>query len=149
MTFAQRIHSTDMSDFAFTHNNRWIGNYVFSIFCILVLFAFSIRKSRPTWLAGAALFVTVFVILFLSAAVMDHLSPMTTVGWGPRFTHPLLLTWFSAMPIQEVCNLVLGEDNVFEEHFMIPTALLMWAIVGAALGCLKAKFGSGTPKMNP
>lgn len=138
-----------MSDFAFTHHYRWIGNYVVSIVFIIVLFAFAAQKNRPAWLTGAALLVAVFTVLFISAAVMEHLSPVTTVGWGPRFTYPLLLTWFSAMPIQEVCNFVLGEDNVFEEHFMIPTALLMWAIVGAALGYLKAKIVSGTLKINP
>jgi hypothetical protein len=48
-----------------------------------------------------------------------------------------------------VFNLILGEDNIFEEHLMIPTALLMWTLVGAALGGLKAKFGAGTPRPKP
>jgi hypothetical protein len=111
--------------------------------CIIVLFSFAARKGRPSWLSGAALLAAVFVILFLAAAVIEHWSPLTTVGWGPSFTYPFLFTWFSALPIQTVCNWILGEDNIFEEHFMIPTALLMWTLVGAALGGLKAKYGTG------
>jgi len=138
-----------MNNFAFTHDHRWIGNYLFSIVCILVLFVFAARKSRPSWLTGAALLSAVFAILFLAAGCLDLWYPMKSVGWGPRFTHTFLFTWFSALPIQTVCNLILGEDNIFEEHLMIPTALLMWSLVGAALGTLKAKIGIGTPKLTP
>lgn len=138
-----------MNDFAFTHDHRWIGNYVVSIACLLVLFAFALRKSRPSWLTGAAILAALFVILFVSAAVMEHRSPTITIGWGPRFSLPFVVTYFSALPIQEPCNWLLGEDNIFEEHLMIPTALLMWSVVGAALGSLKAKLWNRGTKAKP
>ncbi|GEP43900.1 hypothetical protein [Brevifollis gellanilyticus] len=133
-----------MNDFIFTHGHRWIGNYLVTIICLIVLFALASRKGIPSWLAGAAVFAGIFVILFLSSVVLEHESPMTPKGGWIKFTYPGVFIWYSATPIQEVCQMILGEDNVFEEHLEIPTALLMWTLVGAALGGLKAKFGKRT-----
>ena len=131
-----------MSDFAFTHDYRWIGNYVVSLVAFVVLLVFAARKTRPTWMAGAAILGSTFVVLFLATAVIDCFSPPVTSGWGPKFSLPFLFTWFSALPIQQLCNLAFGEDNIFEEHLMIPTAMLMWSLLGAVIGALKTKFGS-------
>ena len=131
-----------MSDFAFTHHYRWIGNYVVSAIAFVVLQVFAARKTRPTWISGAAILCSTFVALFFAAAAIDHFSPPVTSGWGPRFSLPFVFTWFSALPIQLLFNLACGEDNIFEEHLMIPTALLMWSLVGAFVGALKTKFGS-------
>jgi hypothetical protein len=129
-----------MSDFAFTSDYRRLGNYVFSTICIALGFAISARRNRPPWLLGAMVFVALFIVLFLSAAAVEvFYGPPKTVGWGPTFSLPFLLTWMSALPIQEVFNLLLGEDNIVEEHLMLPSALLMWGGIGAALGATVAK----------
>jgi hypothetical protein len=55
------------------------------------------------------------------------------------FSTQFLFAWFSALPVQALFNLILGEDNFVEEHLMIPSALLMWSVIGAAIGATIAK----------
>ena len=103
--------------------NRWVGNYVVPVVGVATLFfCYAVRKERPFWLTGAAVGAALFVVAW---AVIYWFS----MDWG----WAMLIIWVPAFPIQAVFNLILGEDNVVEEHLLIPTAVLMWSVTGAAV----------------
>ena len=126
-----------MDDFIFTYDYRWIGNYVLSALGLIVLFYFAGRRERPAWLAGAAIFAALFALLFAAAVIYDINHPRN--GSMIHFRGHRMLAWFSALPIQGPCNVLLGAGNFVEEHLMIPTALMVWGTVGAAVGAVGAR----------
>lgn len=127
-----------MDDFVFTYNDRWIGNYVLSALGLIVLFYFAGRRERPSWLAGAGIFAALFVVLFVTAGFVES-GDQRPGGGLVLFSGRVVITFYSALPIQVPCNWLLGEDNFVEEHLMIPTALMVWGTVGAAVGAVGAR----------
>lgn len=128
-----------------TYLSRWHGSFLLPLIAFFALAIRAYRKPRRLWIYGALIASVAYGITFTAVFIHDL-----------RFWQPVPNSWvqirptqlfqvYSALPIQTIFQVVLGNDSFAERKLLNFDAFAMWVLAGAAIGFVTQKLKRKEP----
>ena len=95
--------------------------------------------NKKYWLKGGVYGASVSIIILLFTWLGSYFFWKPDPNAWVEFSPFAIVVWLMAYPIQAIANFFLGEDNFFEKHLLLISAVLTLFLIGVILGWIYGK----------